>query len=114
MLNRWAERNGLKEPLAKLGVNAKMIKAFRLMGRSLLLVIEHHGWKLYLKASCRQQHIQRKTSQVPSYWYGWSPDGCTLAYVGRRSRPFSIFTCSIDGVEESFVTTDYDHGDGPD
>jgi Tol biopolymer transport system component len=34
----------------------------------------------------------RVTAEVPSYWHGWSPDGRTLAYVGRRGGPFALYT----------------------
>lgn len=57
---------------------------------------------------------KRVTQQVPSYWHGWSPDGGTLAYVGRRDGPFALYTCPVDGGEETCVTNDFDHIDGPD
>ena len=57
---------------------------------------------------------QRITPKVPSYWHGWSPDGATLAYVGRRGGPFCLLTCPVDGGEERVVTDAFDHVDGPD
>ena len=57
---------------------------------------------------------ERVTPQVPSYWHGWSPDGGTLAYVGRRDGPFALFTCPVPGGAETCVTDDFDHVDGPD
>jgi Tol biopolymer transport system component len=56
----------------------------------------------------------RVTDQVPSYWHGWSPDGATLAYVGRRGGPFALYTCAVEGGEETCITTNFDHVDGPD
>jgi Tol biopolymer transport system component len=57
---------------------------------------------------------KRVTDALPSYWHGWSPDGTTLAYVGRRDGPFALFTCPLAGGEESCVTDAFDHIDGPD
>ena len=55
------------------------------------------------------------TSQTPSYWHGWSPDGNTLAYVGRRNQnPFAVFTIPVNGGDESCLTNDFEHTDGPD
>jgi Tol biopolymer transport system component len=59
----------------------------------------------------------RVTSDIPSYWHGWSPDGERLAYVGKRPRTggtFQVFTCRPDGSDERLLTTDFDHCDGPD
>ena len=57
---------------------------------------------------------ERITAQVPSYWHGWSPDGITLAYVGKRGGPFAVLTCPVKGGNEVCVTADFDHCDGPD
>lgn len=56
----------------------------------------------------------RVTGKVPSYWHGWSPDGRRLAYVGRRTDTFQVFTCPLEGGAEFQVTRDFDHCDGPD
>ena len=60
---------------------------------------------------------RRITSQTPSYWHGWSPDGATLAYVGKRPETgdtFQVFTIGLNGGAEKQVTRDFDHCDGPD
>ncbi len=57
---------------------------------------------------------ERVTQNVPSYWHGWSPDGATLAYVGKRSGPFGVYTCLVTGGDETCVTDAFDHCDGPD
>lgn len=57
---------------------------------------------------------RRVTRNVPSYWHGWSPDGATLAYTAKRGATFQIYTCGIDGGEETQLTRDFDHCDGPD
>ena len=51
---------------------------------------------------------------TPSYWHGWSPDGEMLAYVGKRSSTFQVFTCPVGGGDETQITFDFDHCDGPD
>ena len=33
------------------------------------------------------------TEQTPSYWHGWSPDGRTLAFVGRRDASSTSSRC---------------------
>jgi Tol biopolymer transport system component len=60
---------------------------------------------------------RRITSRTPSYWHGWSPDGETLAYVGKRPETggtFQVFTIGLDGGEERQITREFDHCDGPD
>lgn len=57
---------------------------------------------------------RRITHHVPSYWHGWSPDGRTLAYVGRRAAHFALFTCPVGGGKETLITDAFDHVDGPD
>lgn len=54
------------------------------------------------------------TSHTPSYWHGWSPDGRTLAYVGKRTEGFDVYTISVDGGEERCLIDGFDHCDGPD
>jgi len=54
------------------------------------------------------------TKNVPSYWHGWSPDGETLAYVGKRGGPFCLITCPVQCGTETIVTDVFDHIDGPD
>jgi Tol biopolymer transport system component len=56
----------------------------------------------------------RVTEKAPSYWHGWSPDGRTLAYVGKRGDTFQVYTCPVGGGVEFQVTRDFDHCDGPD
>ncbi|MFN3663666.1 TolB family protein [Yoonia sp.] len=57
---------------------------------------------------------ERVTTNVPSYWHGWSPDGTTLAYVGKRDGPFAVMTCPATGGDETQLTAAFDHCDGPD
>jgi Tol biopolymer transport system component len=57
---------------------------------------------------------KRVTEKTPSYWHGWSPDGRTLAYVGKRDTTYQVYTCPTAGGVETQLTTDFDHCDGPD
>lgn len=54
------------------------------------------------------------TPKGPSYWHGWSPDGRTLAYVGRRDGEFDIYAVPATGGEEVRLTTSKGLDDGPD
>ena len=54
------------------------------------------------------------TSMTPSYWHGWSPDGTTLAYVGRRDGEYDIYTMPAAGGGETRITTAKGLDDGPD
>jgi Tol biopolymer transport system component len=54
------------------------------------------------------------TELGPSYWHGWSPDGETLAYVGRRDDEYDIYTIPVEGGEETRLTTAPGLDDGPD
>ncbi|NBD29379.1 MAG: hypothetical protein GVY31_04990 [Alphaproteobacteria bacterium] len=57
---------------------------------------------------------RRVTRHTPSYWHGVSPDGRELAFVGDRGQGFQVFTVPIEGGEETWLTRDFDHCDGPD
>jgi Tol biopolymer transport system component len=54
------------------------------------------------------------TSQTPSYYHGWSPDGGTLAYCARREGNFDIYTISRNGGPERRLTVHPGYDDGPD
>lgn len=56
---------------------------------------------------------RRITQKSPSYWHGWSPDGKTLAFVGRRNDNFDIYTIPVTGGAESRLTTAEGLDDGP-
>jgi len=54
------------------------------------------------------------TTNGPSYWHGWSPDGKTLAYCAERNGEFDIYTIPVGGGEEKRLTTANGLDDGPD
>lgn len=56
----------------------------------------------------------RITSEVMSFWHGWSPDGKTLAYTGERDGNYDIYTISIEGGKETRLTDAEGLDDGPD
>ena len=53
-------------------------------------------------------------TQTPSYWHGLSPDGSTIVYVADRDGRFAVYSCPMEGGEETRLTTGFDHCDGPD
>jgi len=56
----------------------------------------------------------RVTPEAPSFWHGWSPDGRTLAYVGRRGGEWDVYTIPAAGGAERRLTTCPGLDDGPD
>lgn len=56
---------------------------------------------------------QRVTPTGPSYLHGWSPDGQCLVYAGFRNGDYDIYRISIDGGEETRLTTAVGLDDGP-
>lgn len=53
------------------------------------------------------------TENTPSYWHGWSPDGKTLAFVGRRNNDYDIYSIPVTGGEEKQLTFTAGLDDGP-
>lgn len=56
---------------------------------------------------------KRITAKGPSYLHGWSPDGRWLVYVGQRNDEFDIYRISVDGGEETRLTSAKGLDDGP-
>jgi TolB protein len=54
------------------------------------------------------------TSNSPSFWHGWSPDGKTLAYCAERNGNFDIYTIPVSGGIETRLTFEDGLDDGPD
>lgn len=56
---------------------------------------------------------KRITPRGPSYLHGWSPDGKSLVYTGLRNCDFDIYRISVEGGEETQLTTAIGLDDGP-
>ena len=55
-----------------------------------------------------------RINDIPgAYWHGWSPDGGTLAFCGKRDGRFDVYTMPREGGPEVRLT-DAGHNDGPD
>lgn len=56
------------------------------------------------------------STESPSWWHGWSPDGKTLAYVAARHghRVIDVYTMPAAGGPERRLTWGEGHHDGPD
>lgn len=91
------------------------------------LVISHHAdehiadprqdWlasSIYVLPIAGSASPVKVTTKAPSFWHGWSPDGKTLAYVGRRDGEFDIYTIPVTGGDERRLTTCRGLDDGPD
>jgi TolB protein len=57
---------------------------------------------------------RRVTSEVMSFWHGWSVDGKTLAYCGERNGNYDIYTIGVEGGAEKRLTNTEGLDDGPD
>jgi len=58
--------------------------------------------------------VPRKvTTEVPSYWHGWSPDGKTLVYCAERNGNYDIYGIDVNGGPEKRITTTEGLDDGP-
>ena len=53
------------------------------------------------------------TDKGPSYLHGWSPDGKFLVYCAERNGDYDVFRISVDGGEETQLTTAIGLDDGP-
>ncbi|HZU82697.1 MAG TPA: hypothetical protein VE987_07265, partial [Polyangiaceae bacterium] len=56
---------------------------------------------------------RRVTRNAPSYLHGWSPDGKTLVFAGRREDDFDVYAIPATGGREVRLTTAKGLDDGP-
>ena len=61
-------------------------------------------------------NIRAMTTEVPSYFHGWSPDQKTLAFVAQRggSKDYNVLRMPAAGGPEVAMTSKPEHNDGPD
>jgi TolB protein len=87
-------------------------------GRSLVLSHEpEEDWltsSVYVMPIAGSAAPVKITTRAPSFWHGWSPDGKTLAFVGRRNDEWDIYAIPVAGGEERRLTTCPGLDDGPD
>jgi Tol biopolymer transport system component len=69
---------------------------------------------VYVLPIAGSQKPLKITTKAPSFWHGWSPDGNTLAFVGRRGDEWDIYTIPVSGGEERRLTNCRGLDDGPD
>ena len=55
----------------------------------------------------------RITTEVPSYWHGWNPNGKNIVYCAERNGNYDIYTIGINGGTEKRLTTSKGLDDGP-
>jgi TolB protein len=54
------------------------------------------------------------TSDTPSYFHAWAPDGKSLAFTGKRGDNFDLYSIAFDGGAEKRLTSHAAYDDGPD
>ncbi len=74
-----------------------------------------HGSEVFV-ANADGTNPKQRTTEVPSYFHGWSPDAKTLAFVAQRkgSGQFDIYRIPTAGGAETELTANPHHDDGPD
>ena len=82
------------------------------------VVLSHHterGSEIYAMPAAGGMPVP-VTTDAPSWFHGWSPDGTTLAFVAARggSRVTDIYTIPVSGGAETRLTMGEGHSDGPD
>lgn len=82
------------------------------------IVISNHrdrGSEIFLLPSGGGEPVLVSTD-APSWWHGWSPDGMTLTYVAARDerRVIDVYVMPVAGGKETRLTQGEGHCDGPD
>jgi Tol biopolymer transport system component len=83
-----------------------------------MIAISHHseedkGAAIVYTVPIEGGEPKRITAQGPSYLHGWSPDAQFLVYTGQRNGDFHIYRISVDGGEETQLTSGVGMDDGP-
>ena len=60
--------------------------------------------------------IHALTTETPSYFHGWSPDGKTMAFVAQRngSKQYDVYSVPVGGGAETQLNASPSHEEGPD
>lgn len=82
-------------------------------GRQVAISCGPNGSRLYV-VSAEGGSPRLVVGESPAYWHGWSPDGATLAYVGRLDDNYDIYTVPVEGGQPRRLTTAAGLDDGPD
>lgn len=69
--------------------------------------------RIYLLPSSGGENPKLITTNFPSYWHGWSPDGKSVVYTAERNGDYNIFRVSVDGGREEQLTFSTGLDDGP-
>lgn len=67
---------------------------------------DHGGKSCVFTVPVEGGRPKRITSQTPSYFHGWSPDGKFLVYTGGRDNKFDIYKIHSDGSGDEVRLTD--------
>ena len=76
-------------------------------------VVEDSGASIVFTLPAKGGTPKRVTRKGPSYLHGWSPDGKWLVYTGQRDGVFDIYRISVNGGEETRLTSAPGLDDGP-
>lgn len=98
----FAKRINSDHGLSPDGAQLAISDSSRTPGQSLVYVLPFGGGT-----------PRRITDLGPSYWHGWSPDGTTLAYTGKRDGEYDLYTVPAAGGAETRLTTTPGLDDGP-
>jgi TolB protein len=82
------------------------------------LAISHHsaedsGASIVYTVAVEGGTPHRVTAMGPSYLHGWSPDGASVVYTGRRGGDYDVYRIPVQGGEEVRLTDAAGLDDGP-
>jgi TolB protein len=74
---------------------------------------KHDNLSLIYTVSVQGGKPKLVTDKGPSYLHGWSPDGKSLVYCAERNGDYDVYRISVDGGQETQLTTAIGLDDGP-
>jgi TolB protein len=83
-----------------------------------MMAISHHavedsGASIIYTVPATGGTPKRVTAKGPSYLHGWSPDGRWLVYTGIRGKELDVYKISVNGGDETRLTSAPGLDDGP-